>query len=762
MAVTERLALIIDADSKGAVRELEKVGKTAERELGKAETSIEKFGSKLTSTGTVMMAGAAVVGAALWNASQATSDLNEAADYSGRVFGEAAGEVEAFADGAAKIGLSKRAALEATSTFADLLKATGATKDELADMSIEMATLSSDMASAKNTTPEDAIEALGAALRGESEPIRRYGVMLDDATLKQRALDEGLIETTTGTLPMSIKMQAAYAEILAQTAGMQGNYMATADGAANKTKNMAADIENAKATIGEGFLPVMSAAIGLVADAAETFSDLDDKMGGAIGQTAAVGTVVLGVGGAAALATGQVMGLVRGLQASAEAGSALAASTLAALGPLAIVGASLAGVWAAYTYKVNEADDAMQDMADTIDSSFAGDTSFEDFIRRQNVLIEEHNRMIDESGKGIDIWNNAERQAMKDASHETGKRIEANNLLIDTVSELSRTTGESTDSAMRWYTEQQNAGVIFTSTEQALKLYNTQVEASGGKVGQTTEQQAKLNKQYEDAVADLDKLIAKIDAYYGALDGTTDLQVGWEAAIDNMTSTLAENGTAWDWVAGRLDITTEAGRENLDALRGQRDAAVDFGQALLDEGKGIDEATAATLGHVEALKQQWRQAGFTEAQVAVLVEQMGLTPEAVTTAFNQPGLAEGIAGANNFKGILDGIPRQIATEVFVKAQGAFGLFGKAQPKAEGGPVSAGLPYLVGERGPELVVPGQSGTVVPAAQTAALMAGGGGQTPVVNVYIGNEQVQARVESGLLTSKRQRTGWKGIGS
>ncbi|TXH84836.1 MAG: hypothetical protein E6Q77_01765 [Rhizobium sp.] len=38
------------------------------------------------------------------------------------------------------------------------------------------------------------------------------------------------------------------------------------------------------------------------------------------------------------------------------------------------------------------------------------------------------------------------------------------------------------------------------------------------------------------------------------------------------------------------------------------------------------------------------------------------------------------------------------------------LFGGA--RAEGGPVSAGTPYLVGERGPELIVPKAAGTVVP--------------------------------------------------
>ena len=40
------------------------------------------------------------------------------------------------------------------------------------------------------------------------------------------------------------------------------------------------------------------------------------------------------------------------------------------------------------------------------------------------------------------------------------------------------------------------------------------------------------------------------------------------------------------------------------------------------------------------------------------------------------------------------------------------LLKKAQGKAMGGPVTAGRPYLIGERGPELMVPKQSGTITP--------------------------------------------------
>ena len=55
----------------------------------------------------------------------------------------------------------------------------------------------------------------------------------------------------------------------------------------------------------------------------------------------------------------------------------------------------------------------------------------------------------------------------------------------------------------------------------------------------------------------------------------------------------------------------------------------------------------------------------------------------------------------------------------------------------GGPVAGGTPYIVGEKGPELFMPGRSGTVIPNNA----LGGGGSTTVVVNVDAsGNSNVQ----------------------
>jgi phage-related minor tail protein len=63
-----------------------------------------------------------------------------------------------------------------------------------------------------------------------------------------------------------------------------------------------------------------------------------------------------------------------------------------------------------------------------------------------------------------------------------------------------------------------------------------------------------------------------------------------------------------------------------------------------------------------------------------------------------------------------------------------GGIGGIQARAMGGPVSSGSPYLVGEAGPELFVPGRSGTIVPNNA----LGGGGNSYYTINVNGGDPQ------------------------
>lgn len=66
-------------------------------------------------------------------------------------------------------------------------------------------------------------------------------------------------------------------------------------------------------------------------------------------------------------------------------------------------------------------------------------------------------------------------------------------------------------------------------------------------------------------------------------------------------------------------------------------------------------------------------------------------------------------------------------------------------RASGGSMMAGKSYLVGERGPELVIPRHSGTVVNANQTSGAMAGGEGFTQNLTISVtGSDAAMVRAE------------------
>lgn len=71
---------------------------------------------------------------------------------------------------------------------------------------------------------------------------------------------------------------------------------------------------------------------------------------------------------------------------------------------------------------------------------------------------------------------------------------------------------------------------------------------------------------------------------------------------------------------------------------------------------------------------------------------------------------------------------------------------RTEYRASGGPVSAGTPYVVGERGMELFVPAQSGTIIPHNILSQIMGMGGTSfvTVTQNVYTGNAGATAATD------------------
>ena len=185
---------------------------------------------------------------------RAASDFQEATSKVNVVFGRASKSIKNFANSAARnLGQSKQSVLDAAGTFGTFGKAAGLAGEDLATFTTDFISLSTDLASFNNTSPEEAVQAIGAALRGESEPLRRYGVLLNDAVLKQEAMTLGIYDGK-GALTAQQKVLAAQAAIYKQTGDAQGDFMRTSDGLANSQRTLGAMLDDIKVKIGDVFL----------------------------------------------------------------------------------------------------------------------------------------------------------------------------------------------------------------------------------------------------------------------------------------------------------------------------------------------------------------------------------------------------------------------------------------------------------------------------------------------------------------------------
>ena len=264
--------------------------------IGQANKSLGDLGK---GTSLAMGAAAAATTAFAFSAIQSAANLGETLSKVGVLFGDNAGQIEKFANSAASsLGLTKQAALDGAATFATFGKSAGLTGDNLSNFSTKFVTLAGDLASFNNTTPQEAINAIGSALRGEAEPLRRFGVLLDDATLRSEALKLGIVSTVKDALTPQQKVLAAQSAIFAQTSLAQGDFARTSQSLSNQQKILKASLENFKTEIGMALAPALEAVIPMF-QALATFATKNAPLFGALAiSLTAVAVGVLAVQGA--------------------------------------------------------------------------------------------------------------------------------------------------------------------------------------------------------------------------------------------------------------------------------------------------------------------------------------------------------------------------------------------------------------------------------------------------------------------------------
>lgn len=237
------------------------------------ETGLSKLGNRFKTLGKAVAVGVAAAGAGAVaigkNAVDAASALEQSMGGVDSIFKETAGQVHAFAKSAATdLGLSKNAYNELAGIIGTTLKNSGTPLDALAGKTNDLIGVSADLAATFGGPVTEASNAMASALRGEFEPLRRYGVSLSQADINARALaDSG--KASAKELTKQEKALATQALILEQSADASGAFARESNTLAGQQERLKAKLQNLSATIGGYLLPIMTKVTGWLSDRLE-------------------------------------------------------------------------------------------------------------------------------------------------------------------------------------------------------------------------------------------------------------------------------------------------------------------------------------------------------------------------------------------------------------------------------------------------------------------------------------------------------------
>lgn len=254
--------------------------------------------------------------------------------------------------------------------------------------------------------------------------------------------------------------------------------------------------------------------------------------------------------------------------------------------------------------------------------------------------------------------------------------------------------GPSTRGGRRGLSPDEAAAVIglpgLKDAQAALANLRKITDEADAIVARSVEQRDSTSRQALDALEELDAM-----------------QAAWNDELERAASIIEDVQTPIERYAAALE---EIKRLNGEGLLTDEQAARASAKAYEDLANSADRAAASTSNKTDALLEDIRNAtqGFASDITDIFFDTTQSIGDMFQSLFNR--IAQMIVEQAVIQPWLDAIGGLIGGIIG-------GGIGEITPpnipkRAMGGPVAAGAPYLVGERGPEIFVPGRSGTIVP--------------------------------------------------
>lgn len=247
MGKTAILSVRIIGDALGGVGALNSVDRAAanlERTMARVRTAVA-----LVLTAIVGL-GIGAVGAA--------SDLQQSTGAYQAVFAQYSDTIEQSSEVSANaVGLAKDQYQQLASVLGSQLKNMGISIEEASGKTVDLIKLGADLSAMYGGTASDAVAALSSLLRGERDPIERYGVSIKQADIEAQKAAMGLAGLT-GEAAKNADLQATLALLYAQTGDAAGTFADEADTASGAQQRANAAWRDAQAALGEALLPLVS------------------------------------------------------------------------------------------------------------------------------------------------------------------------------------------------------------------------------------------------------------------------------------------------------------------------------------------------------------------------------------------------------------------------------------------------------------------------------------------------------------------------
>ena len=190
----------------------------------------------------------------LGDAIDISSSLTEVENVVRQTFGQYENLINNFAKTSIeKFGMSELSAKQFASRFQAMGTALDIPQGKMANMSIRLTELAGDMASFYDVSQEDIAKSLQSVFSGTTAPMRRYGIDLTQATLKEWALKQGL-DANISSMTQAEKAMLRYQYVLAHTTNITGDFARTADTWHNQITMLKENFKALGAVVGGGLI----------------------------------------------------------------------------------------------------------------------------------------------------------------------------------------------------------------------------------------------------------------------------------------------------------------------------------------------------------------------------------------------------------------------------------------------------------------------------------------------------------------------------